>query len=149
MKRRQNFIMGRILLTLLVVVSISGILAAEPLSGSFSLPSDTYWQGRLMPAGHYTFKLDTAGVWLELRHARLGTRYVMFNYSEQCQSPAKSQLVVVNVGNQPTVNVLYLAPVGRTFWFSVPKRYSVSTRIIAEAKPSEELNFVPVTVLDK
>jgi len=139
----------RMLFVSLLTLFASSVLNAEQVKGSFTLPFDAYWGNVLLSAGPYTFSLDTTSANPVVLHPGLKSKYVKFGYSEVLHSPAKSQLIIVHAGPKAMVNALYIAELKTAFWFQVPAKYSVTTRVIANAAPSEKLDFVPVTVVGK
>jgi len=139
----------RMLFVSLLTLFASSVLNAEQVKGSFTLPFDAYWGDILLPAGHYTFSLDTTGANPVVIHPGLRSRYVKFGFSEALHSPAKSQLVIVHTADRAMVNAVYISELKTAFWFKVPEKYSVTHRVIADSKPTPNLDFVPVTVNGK
>jgi len=147
MKHSIAHMIRRLLFVSLLTLFAASVLYAEQLKGSFTLPFDAYWGDVLLPAGHYTFSLDTTGATPVVLHPGTQSKYVKFGYTEILHSPAKSQLVIVHTGAKSMVNAVYIADLKTAFWFKVPPKYSVTTRVIANATPSEKLDFIPVTVV--
>lgn len=149
MKNSIAHMIRRLLFVSLLALFASSVLNAEQVKGSFTLPFDAYWGDVLLPAGNYTFNLDTTAANPVVLHPGLRSKYVKFGYTEVLHSPAKSQLVIVHAGDKAMVNAVYIADLKTAFWFKVPEKYSVTTRVIASATPSETIDFIPVTVVGK
>jgi len=130
----------------LVLVFSASILKAETMKGKFSLPFDADWAGVFLPAGEYTFVIDSTGQKpIELRNTADGKTIIrLIAYAEKLDTPAKSQLLIVHGAQESMVHILYLASVKTAFHFIVPKQYEVTSRIIASSSGPAGIDHIPV-----
>jgi hypothetical protein len=146
MKNPLDSIIRRLPFVILLTVFASSMLNAEQIKGSFTIPFDAYWGDILLPAGHYTFNLDTTAATHVVLHPGLQSKFLKFGYTETLKSPAKSQLVIVRVGDMAMVNALYIGEVKTAFWFQVTDKYLVTHRVIAKDAQPESIEYIPVEV---
>ena len=89
--------------------------------GSFTLPHAVRWQTATLPAGNYTFRLESLAT-----PARLivkganGSQFVSAIVCDEKISE-QSMLIVENRGNSSSVRELRLAGIGRALRYSTPK----------------------------
>jgi hypothetical protein len=89
--------------------------------GSFTLPHAVRWQTATLPAGNYTFRLESLAT-----PARLivkganGSQFVSAIVCDEKISE-QSMLIVENRGNSSSVRELRLADIGRALRYSTPK----------------------------
>ena len=119
---------------ILVIVAL-GLLAASAwvspaaaqsggaCTGSFTLPDEVRWQGRVVPAGDYTFVLKSAALpaQIELR-GRNGVVVLMTAGLSIRDKNQQSFLIIERRSGTSYVRELYLAPIGVHFHYLVPKR---------------------------
>lgn len=133
------------ILAAMAVALLSAIPAsAESVRGKFVLPYATYWGDTMLAAGDYEFSIDTTGERPMLLTSARHNIYVKFGYTEKVKSSARSQIVIANDGNRAMVHILYLASTGTAFHFNVPERYEVTTRILASATASRQIDRIPI-----
>ncbi len=142
---RAFLLMRWFLLAGLVVVFSASVLKAEELKGKFTLPTDTYWSGVVLPAGEYHFIVDTKRQEVELRtHEGKSFGYRLIAHSEVLETAAKSQLVIVRGEKKAMVQILYLADLKTAYHFNVPVRYEVSSKIITRSYGPAGIEHIPV-----
>ncbi len=133
---------------ILVIVAL-GLLAASAgvspaaaqsgaaCTGSFTLPDEVRWQGRVMPAGDYTFALKSAALpaQIELR-GRNGVVVLMTSGVSIRDKNQQSFLIIERRSGTSYVRELYLAPIGVHFHYLVPKR--PKEELLAKGPPRTE-----------
>lgn len=91
-------------------------------TGSFTLPHEVRWQAGTLPAGDYTFRMDSA-----VAPARItlkgpnGSAFVSAVVADKDARGGQSGLTIVRRGSKAFVHDLYLAPIGLRLKYSVPK----------------------------
>ena len=81
--------------------------------GSFTLPVATEWQNAKLPAGHYTFSMNSVGFPIHIRvEGENGAVYVGSVGTSQDNSGDKSFLILEQRGDSKYVRELYLAQLG-------------------------------------
>ncbi len=136
-------IIGMIFLAMLGAALSAGVLSAQDFQGSFTLPFETRWGTAVLPAGDYTFKLDTV-------------KYVVTVYGEN-RAPmilsssrntdstfGSNKLIVARHGSKGTVRTLRLAELQLAFNYSAPKGEPPMV-----AQEPELLQPIPVVVYGK
>jgi hypothetical protein len=112
---------------IIVAFALSAVFAnAVPASaqvayqGRFTLPHPVRWQNATLPAGNYTFEIQSlASPRLVLRGPN-GPQFINAFIADQ-KRVGQSMLVVENHGSESCVTELRLAPIGRSIRYSVPK----------------------------
>jgi hypothetical protein len=100
-------------------VPAQGIPAAQ---GKFTLPNEVRWQGTVLPAGDYSFSMESASLPAEiLLRGPNGALFVMPTSRSEDRSAQQSSLTIVHRGEWGYVREMYLAPIGVHFTFSTPK----------------------------
>lgn len=90
--------------------------------GSFTLPQEVRWQGRVMPAGEYTFSLNSVSPSTMLRlQGPNGPMFVPTSGISNATTDKKSSLTIERRGGARFVSELYLAELGVHFCYSIPK----------------------------
>lgn len=96
-----------------------GIKAAE---GKFTLSNEVRWQGTVLPAGDYSFSMQSASLPAEiLLRGPNGAQFVMPAGRSEDHSAQQSSLTIVHRGEWGYVREMYLAPLGLHFTFTAPK----------------------------
>jgi len=119
-------------------------LKAQPAyRGRFTLPFEIRWGTMVLPAGNYSFTMqsatDSGMVAVRGEHARA----LIMNPVDIRESKVSdvSHLIVVRSGRKGTVRALYLGPLGMTFYYRPPK---ADTQFVAQAP--QLIQRVPVSV---
>ncbi len=103
-------------------VSSAAAQSGAACTGSFTLPDEVRWQGKVMPAGDYTFALKSAALpaRIELR-GRNGIVVLMTSGLSIRDKNQQSFLIIERRSGTSYVQELYLAPLGVHFHYRVPK----------------------------
>jgi hypothetical protein len=125
MKTNRIRILVMASLALLAASACANPAAAQisaPCKGTFTLPQEVRWQGRVLPAGDYSFVLQSASLpaLIELRGPS-GVDVLMTAGLSNDNKTEQSFLTIERRGDFGYVRELYLAPLGVHFNYSVPK----------------------------
>jgi len=107
----------------IVCASPKPAAAQNAWQGSFILATEVHWQGAVLPAGEYTFSMDSAAKSGKLviqgknASALIPTGAISTDASRQ-----PSQLILERRGESYFVRELYSADLGMHFRYSVPSR---------------------------
>jgi hypothetical protein len=107
----------------LAAVCASAAPASAQLAckGNFTLSHEVRWQGATLPAGDYTFEMQSVATpSLITIKGPDGARYITALVADQKVSD-RSMLIVENRGSRSTVSELRLSPLGITLRYAVPK----------------------------
>lgn len=137
-----------LLVVLLVLVSGSALFAQDTLA-KFTLPMPVSWGQAQLPPDHYTIRTYPApGHWLLLSNSHR-SYFVPISYMDDVSGKAKSQLLVVTVGSKQKVHVLYLSHLRKAFYFNVPVKFRVDTKVLAEGRVPSFGKSISVTEYGK
>ena len=142
----------------ILVVAVIAVLAVSVYSnpaaaqfgtgcrGNFTLPEEVRWQGKVLPAGEYSFVLKSASLpaLIELRGPSGINLLMTAGLSNDVQAD-HSFLTIERHGSSGYVRELYLAPIGVHFSYMVPK--TPRTEILAKGPASIER--VPISAAAK
>src|SRR5580692_11053379 len=125
MKTNRIRILVMASLALLAASACANPAAAQisaPCKGTFTLPQEVRWQGRVLPAGDYSFVLQSASLpaLIELRGPS-GVDVLMTAGLSNDNKTEQSFSTIERRGDFGYVRELYLAPLGVHFNYSVPK----------------------------
>ena len=123
MKTTRSFKLVRLLaLALLATVVSAGLLSAEDFEGKFTLPCEAKWGLATLPAGDYSFRLNTvvAPYTITVRGENGNAMIMAWGNSDSGVS-GRSELILVRRGKTGTVRALHLAEAGRIFTYAAPK----------------------------
>ena len=151
MTNTRTFTLIRVVfLALLATVASVGLLSAEDYAGTFTLPFEVRWGNAVLPAGDYSFTIDTA----QRPHQATvrwgnGAAMILSSGTSDRQFSGRSALFLVRRGNKGTVRALHLETPGRgtsglVFFYSPPKG---EPPLLAHAP--ELLQRIPVVVSGK
>jgi hypothetical protein len=102
-----------------IPAAAQGIPAAQ---GKFTLSNEVRWQGTVLPAGDYSFSMQSASLPAEiLLRGPNGAQFVMPAGLSEDRSAQQSSLTIVHRGEWGYVREMYLAPLGVHFTFTTPK----------------------------
>ena len=148
MKVTQRFKSVRILFLAVLAVGLSaGVASAQKVEGKFTLPFEARWGRAVLPAGDYTFNVETSTspYIVMIRHNRNGVAYVMADsVISRGDFSGSSALIAVRSGGKLRIRILRLREVGAIFGYYVPK---AERQFIAQAP--ELLQRIPVSVQGK
>ena len=125
MEKTLNFRSFRLaILALLATVVSAGLLGAQDFKGTFTLPFEAKWGEAILPAGDYSFKLNTAS-YPSITTVRQGRRNVAFIMANAGSTRGKvadpSALIIVRRGRTGFVRALRLAEAGATLVYQPPE----------------------------
>jgi len=141
---RTSGVVRSLILALAGVCLFAGIASAQAaaVKGQFTLPFDAKWGGATLPAGDYTFTLDSMALPAIVR-IETGDRcvaLVMTQGADKTDSSKASELIVTRDGGQARIRVLHVAELGTDFEYSAPKS---ERREMASAP--ELIQRIPIT----
>jgi hypothetical protein len=151
MNKTPRFTIARLgLLALLATVVSAGLLSAEDYKGTFTLPFEVRWGSAVLPAGDYSFTIDTAR---DSQRATVrwenGAAMVMPSSISDRQFDGHSALILTRRGHRGTVRALALATPGTgsrkgglVFSYAPPKG---EAPLLAQAP--ELIQRIPVTLI--
>jgi hypothetical protein len=124
MKINRNRLLGIVAIGLLAVGAGGSQAAAQTIaeSGSFTLPFEVHWNSAVLPAGDYTFSMNSVGLngTMTLRGPD-GTIFLhVLTLSDQ-EANQHSALRIESRGDTRFVKELYLSDVRRHFIYFPPK----------------------------
>jgi hypothetical protein len=104
-------------------------------AGKFTLPYEVKWQNATLPAGDYTFRMQSASLpaIVELQGENANVR-IMAMAIDQKQIGEQSSITIEWRGNTGFVHELNLAQMNLQFLYATPKS-SKSERLLAQAPP--------------
>ncbi len=130
MKSIRSFSFFTVLMLLAGIVGIAPKAAhAQVAEGKFSLPSETHWGSMILPAGEYTFSLESTGrpAWLTIRNS---DRVLLGMITPQVLSSApytdKSELVLTHKGDEVFVSSLRVGELAIAFNYAMPETETAS-----------------------
>ena len=92
------------------------------VQGKFTLPNEIRWQDTVLPAGDYSFSMESASLPAQiLLRGPNGALFVMPAGRSEDRSAQQSSLTIVRRGEWGYVREIYLAPLGVHFTFTTPK----------------------------
>ena len=117
----------RIRALIIVALALTAVFAsAVPASaqvafqGKFTLSHQVRWQNATLPAGNYTFEIQSLATPRIVLRGPNGPQFINGFIADQ-KAVGQRMLVVENRGNQSCITELRLAPTGRSIRYSVPK----------------------------
>lgn len=129
----------------------SGNALAQQVQGKFTLPFSASWGTAHLPPGEYTFTLEPhfglQGFQLTNKN---GNYFVLYSSADDMIGSENSKLLVLPVGTRRMVHLFYVACLHKVFYFNVPVRYRVDTKIIAQSDSPPTLGeTIPVVTFGK
>jgi hypothetical protein len=119
------------------VVNPAAAQSSTACKGSFTLAKETRWQGRVLPAGNYTFSLKSAAMpaLLELRGPN-GAQILVSRSQSRRHEEQPSFMSIEWRHGAGYVRELYLAPIGVHFFYVIPK--APKEELLAQSLPNTE-----------
>jgi hypothetical protein len=140
MKISRNRLLGIVAIGLLVIgVGVSQAVAQNAAEiGSFTLPFEVRWNSAVLPAGDYTFTMDSTGLTgtMNLRGPN-GAIFLHTMALSDKDTNQQSALSIESRGNTRFVKELYLSDRGRHFLYWPPKVQD-NERVLARGPVSVE-----------
>jgi hypothetical protein len=124
----------------------SGPISAQTVAkGEFDLTCATQWGLATLPAGHYTFMLDSTAKQgtLTVRGAKPASM-IHATVIDDHSAVDRNELILVRNGSLAVVRAMRLAEYGITFYYQIPR----SATIVADNKP-ELIQRAPIVVNGK
>lgn len=120
--------------------SLGAAAGSQEVAGSFTLPSQVYWQTAVLPAGTYAFTMDLVDAWERITITQ-GTKtigYVLLQASGDGSTHDQSSMSIVN----QQVRALHLAPMGKTYYFVTGKK---QRQMLARSMNRSGVSLIPVS----
>ncbi len=135
----------------LVLGTLAASLSAGPVSaqsvykGKFTLPFEVRWGGAVLPAGDFTFSLNSASLTgiFTVRGEKQTAMILPVAISDRASSGPSELLIAPSAGKR-TVRALHLEELGLDFYYRAPK---AEKQAIAQAP--ELLQRIPILVAGK
>ena len=106
-------------------------------AGSFTLPNEVRWQGGTLPAGDYTFRMESAAAPARITlKGPNGFAFVSALVADKDAHGGQSSLTIVRRGSKAFVHDMYLAQIGLRLQYRVPK--ATKTELIAQGPETTE-----------
>ena len=123
MKTNRSRFLAVVAFGLLAIGACANTAAAQNrYEGSFTLPHEVRWEGRVMPAGDYTFSLNSVSPSAMLRvQGPNGATFIPTAGISDAATSQKSSLTIVHRRGTRFVEELYLAGLRVHLRYSVPK----------------------------
>jgi hypothetical protein len=128
---------------LLATALSAGLLSAEDLKGTFTLPFEVRWGTAILPAGDYSFQLDNSNYIVTIRGENQAAMVLSPSRRDDNQS-GSSALIVVRHGKRGTVRALRLPE--QNVVFTYPARKGEPPML---AQAPELIQRIPVVVSGK
>jgi len=114
-----------LVLTLASAFIFTGITSAQgpAAKGQFTLPFDAKWGPATLPAGDYTFTLNSTVLpaFVKIEQGDRNVALVMAQGSEASDASKQSELIVTRSGGRERIRVLHLAELGTDLYYAAPK----------------------------
>lgn len=146
MNRKQISSLKYVALAAVAICLFSAPVSAQTaVKGSFDLPCAVKWGVAILPAGHYTFALDSTALQgkLFVRGKKQSPIITAFARDDH-DSVDRDELILARSGNGAIVRTLRLKEQGVTLYYNMPS----FVRIIADNKP-EMIQRVAVVINGK
>jgi hypothetical protein len=132
-------------LGLFAAAALAGPAAAQSAcKGNFKLSNDIRWNGNVLPAGEYSFVLESATVpaLIVLRGPK-GSQILMSVGQTRSKDGKQSFMAIERRHGSGYVRELYLAPIGVHFFYNVPK--APKEELLAQETPTTERVLISTT----
>jgi aspartate oxidase len=139
-ERTSSTMVGSLVLAVASAFIFAGIASAQVCKGQFTLPFDAHWGGATLPAGDYTFTLNSAGQpsIVKIEQGQRNVALVMAQSGTASDTSKASELTVTRSGGHARIRVLHLAELGTDLYYAAPKaegREMASTRELIQHLP--------------
>ena len=105
-----------------ICASASSASAQNAFQGKFTLPNDVRWANASLPAGDYTFSLDSTTMpGRVLLRGPNGGAFILTSASDNRNEGDSSKLTIEHRGDISFVRSMYLADLGVELTYSAPK----------------------------
>jgi hypothetical protein len=122
MKSLRNRMLAIAVFALAAVCASAIPAAAQPVvHGSFTLTHEVRWQNATLPAGHYSFEMNSlATPSTIILKGPNGSQFISALVADE-KASEQSMLIVENRGASSVIRELCLASIGRSLRYAVPK----------------------------
>jgi hypothetical protein len=122
MKTNRIRILAMAAFGLIAVCACANPAAAQNTwQGSFTLPNEVHWQNAVLPAGEYTFSMESAAVPTKIViQGKHGAALILTIATSTVPMSQPSQLILERRGGSYFVRELYSAKLGVHLLYSVP-----------------------------
>jgi len=105
-----------------ICTSASSASAQNAFQGKFTLPNDVRWGNASLPAGDYTFSLNSTTMpgWVMLRGPNGGV-FILTSVIDERNEGDSSKLTIEHRGGTSFVRSMYLADLGVELTYRAPK----------------------------
>jgi aspartate oxidase len=122
---RNSTVVRNLVLALASAFIFAGIASAQgpAYKGQFTLPFAAQWGAATLPAGDYTFTLNSTNM-PDTITIEQGQRYVALVMAQDApasDASKASELIVTRSGGHARIRVLHLAALGTDLLYAVPK----------------------------
>jgi hypothetical protein len=94
----------------------AGLASAQDYKGKFTLPFEVQWGSATLPAGEYSFRIDTASApYVAKIHGADSGVIVLARTVSNASAPERSELIIGRSHGKPTVRALCLRELGVVF----------------------------------
>ena len=120
--RIRILVIAALVLAAGVRVSPAAAQAGSAYTGNFKLSDEVRWQGRVLPAGDYTFLLKSAALPAQIvLRGPSGVQILLTSGLSIRDRNQQSFLTIERRGGSSYVREMYLAPLGVHFHYQLPK----------------------------
>jgi hypothetical protein len=124
-------------LGLFAAAALASTASAQSCIGKFTLRNEVRWQGNVMPAGDYSFVLESAALPAKLLlRGPNGTQILMPTVQSRSRDGQQSFMAIERRHGSGHVRELYLAPIGVHLFYHVPK--IPKEELLAQQTPTTE-----------
>jgi len=125
MKTNRNLLPATILGAVLAISLWAGLASAQLVSrGKFTLPYDVSWQSTVLPAGEYSFTMDSLARPVRIIVRGMGKAAIIVAQGMSDSAEKTSALTMEHRGGKRVVRSLQFAPLGLVLNYqgpSIPK----------------------------
>jgi len=121
MKTNRNLLVASILGAVLAISLCAGLASAQvAFRGKFTLPYDVSWQSTVLPAGEYSFTMESLARPVRIIVRGMGKAAIIGAQGMSDSAEKASALTVERRGGQRMVRSLQLAPFGLVLNYEAP-----------------------------
>ena len=122
MKSFQNRMLTIAAVALAAISASAPRASAQAATGSFTLPNEVRWQASTLPAGDYTFRMDSAATPARIvLNGPKGYSFISALVADRGDVSEQSSLTIEHRGSTSIVRELYLGQLGVRLRYYVPK----------------------------
>jgi hypothetical protein len=117
-------------------LSVTLASAQSAMKGEFTLPFEIHWGRAILPAGQYSFDLESTHAPQMIRVRGEGVNVMlMAQATGDRPTPTDSALVLTRQGDSNFVRSLRLAPLGISLYFAQPKGQAATVAQVTQSVP--------------